>query len=92
MATEPATRPLLLSRELSAARATRIREVIDDLIHLIRRLVLATSAAVPGLSTLLASLTLPPRKLLRLLPRFRPPLLSRLGGSCDGGFELVRES
>ena len=74
MAAEPATRPLLLGRELCAARAARSREVIDDLIHLIRRLVLATSATMPGLRTLLASLTLPPRELLRLRSRLRPPL------------------
>jgi hypothetical protein len=74
VATEPATRPLLLSRELSAARTAHIREVIDDLIHLIRRPVLTTSATVSGLPTLLTALTLPPRELLRLLPRLRAPL------------------
>jgi hypothetical protein len=77
MATEPPTRPLLLSCELSAAPAARIREVIDDLIHLIRRPVLTTSATVSGLSTRLTALTLPPRELLRLPPRLRPPLLTR---------------
>ena len=80
MATEPTTRPLLLDRELCAAHTARIREVIDDLIHLIRRFVLTTHATMPRLPTLLASLTLPPRKLLGLLPRLRPPLLPRLGG------------
>src|SRR5207245_1641383 len=44
----------------------------------IRRLVLTTSSAVPGLPTSLAALTLAPRKLLRLLPCLRPPLLTRL--------------
>ena len=76
MATEPATRPLLLGREPFAARAARGRVVIDDLIHLIRRLVLTTRATMPGLPTLLAALTLPPREFLGLLPRLRPPLLS----------------
>jgi hypothetical protein len=77
LATKPATRPLLLSRELSAARAAHIREVIDDLIHLIRRLQLTTSATVSGLPTLLATLPLAPRELLSLLARLRPPLLTR---------------
>ena len=78
LATESPTRPLLLGREPSAAGATRIRVVIDDLIHLIRRLQLTPSATMPGLSTLLMALTLPTHQLLRLRPRLRPPLRPRL--------------
>jgi len=79
VATEPTARPLLLGREPSTTGAARIRVVIDDLIHLIRRLQLATSATVPRLSTLLAALTLFAHQLLRLRPRLRPPLRPRLG-------------
>jgi hypothetical protein len=51
MATEPARRPALFCSESTPAVAARIRVVIDELIHLILGLQLATSAAMPGLST-----------------------------------------
>src|SRR5271165_1427299 len=78
MATEAATRTLLIGLELSAARATHGRIVIDDLIHLIGRLQFTASATVPLLSALLTALTLPAQKLLRLRSRLRPPLRPRL--------------
>jgi hypothetical protein len=74
MATEPATRPLLLDRELCTARLARTREVINDRIHPIRRLVLTASTPMPRLPASLASLTISARKLLRFRARLRPPL------------------
>jgi hypothetical protein len=76
VATEPATRPALLRIKPMPAPATRIGIVIDDLIHLIRRLQLTTSTPMPRLPARLVPLTLPPRKLLGLLARLRPPLLT----------------
>jgi hypothetical protein len=60
------------------APTARIRIVIDDLIHLILRLQLATGTPMPRLPTSRSTLTLPPRKLLRLRARLRPPLLTGL--------------
>jgi len=80
MATEPATRAALLRTEPLPARATRIGVVIDDLIDLILGPQFTTGAPMARLSTRLAALTLPPRKLLRLLACFCPPLLTRFGG------------
>jgi hypothetical protein len=78
VATEPPLRPALPVGKRVSAPATRIRVVIDDLIDLILRLQLATRTAMPRLPTSLAPLTLPPRKLLGLRARLRPPLLTRL--------------
>jgi hypothetical protein len=78
MATEPTGRPLPLGRKPSAAATARIREVIDDLIHLIRRLQLTTSATMSGLPTLRPALSLSTHQLFRLRARLRPPLRPRL--------------
>src|SRR5205823_8155954 len=59
VATEPPARPALLLIKPTSASTTRIRVVIDDLIHLILRLQLATRTAMPGLPTRLAALALP---------------------------------
>ena len=77
VATEPSSRPMLLLAEPAAAATTRIRIVIDDLIHLIGRLQPATGTAMAGLPTRLALLTLPAHQLLRLRARFRAPLSPR---------------
>ena len=74
MATEPPTRPALRGIERPPAPATRPRVVIDDLIHLIRRLQLTASATVPKLPTLLAALTVFAHQLLCLRARLRTPL------------------
>ena len=73
--TEPATPRALLDRELTSATTALLRIVIDDLIDLILRLELAPRTTMPGLTARLTALTLPPCKLLRLRPRFRPALL-----------------
>ena len=57
-ATEPSTRPLLPGRKRTLARAAHLREVIDDLIDLIRRSQLTTGTAMSALPTRLALLTL----------------------------------
>ena len=53
--------------------------MIDDLIHLILRLQIATRTQVPGLPTRLAPLALPAHQLLGLRASLRPPLRPRLG-------------
>ena len=78
VATEPPARPALPIIEPASASATRIRVVIDDLIHLILGLQLATRTPMPGLPTRPAPLTLPAHQLLRLRTRLRPPLRPRL--------------
>jgi hypothetical protein len=75
VATEPAIRPTLVAGELVTARATSIRIVIDDLIHLILGLQLTTRTQVPRLT---ARVALPTHQLLRLRARFRTTLLTRL--------------
>ena len=92
MATEPARRPALLCSESTPAAAARIRVVIDELIDLILGLQLATSAAMPGLSTCLALLTLPRISSLAFALASARRCARVFGGSIDGGFELVRES
>jgi hypothetical protein len=77
-AAEPTARPALLGRERTLAYATHIREVVNDLIHLIRRLELPAGATVPGLAALLTTLTLFAHQLLSLRARLRPPLRPRL--------------
>jgi hypothetical protein len=72
VATEP--RPALLIIKPVPAAATRIRVVIDDLIHLIPGLLIATRTPMSGLPTSLAALTLPAHQLLRLRTRLRSPL------------------
>jgi hypothetical protein len=79
MATKPTTRPLLLRREPATAAATHPRVMIDDLIHLIRRLQLTTRATMPRLPTLRSPLTPFAHQLLRLRPRLRTPLRARFG-------------
>ena len=78
VATEPSARPALLIIEPPPASAARIRVVIDDLIHLILRLELATRTPMPGLPTRARALALPAHQLLRLRTRLRPPLRARL--------------
>ena len=78
MATEPPTRPALRGIERPPASATRPRVVIDDLIHLIRRLQLTANATVPKLPTLLAALTVCAHQLLCLRARLRASLRPRL--------------
>jgi hypothetical protein len=79
MATEPPARPALPIIEPTSASATRIRIMIDDLIHLIPRLEFATRTAMPGLPTSLAPLALPAHQLFGLRTRLRSPLRSRFG-------------
>jgi hypothetical protein len=78
VATEPTARPALPIIKPTPASATRIRVVIDDLIHLILRLELATRTPMPELPTSLAALPVPPHQLLRLRARLRTPLRPRL--------------
>jgi hypothetical protein len=78
VATEASARPALLISKLPSASTARIRIVIDDLIHLILRLQIATRTPMPGLPTRLPPLTLPAHQLLRLRARLRPPLSTRL--------------
>jgi hypothetical protein len=78
MATKPPARPPLLRLTPATAATTRIRVVIDDLIHLIRRLELTASATMPGLPTRRAPLTLLAHQFLGPSPRLRPPLRPRL--------------
>src|SRR5512134_841078 len=93
VATEPTARPLLLVRlKPSAAAAADLRIAIDDLIHLIGRLQLATRATMPRLPALFATLALFAHQLLRLRARLSPPLRPRLGRICRRRLELVRES
>ena len=77
VATEPPT-PALSIIEPTSATATRLRIVIDDLIHLILGLQFATRTPMPGLPTSLTPLALPVHQLLRLRPRLRSPLSARL--------------
>jgi hypothetical protein len=92
MATKPMTGLTLIGLELAAAPATRLRVVIDDLIHLIRRPQPTTRVTMPGLRTLRSALALPAHQLLGLRSRLRAALRPRLRRIADGGFELVRES
>jgi hypothetical protein len=77
-AAEPPARPALLFSKLPSASTAPIRIVIDDLIHLILRLELATRTPMPRLTARLTRLALPTHQLLRLGPRLRPPLRPRL--------------
>ena len=77
-ATEPPARPALPITKPTSATATRLRVVIDDLIHLILGLEIATCARMPGLPTRLAALALSAHQLLGLRARLRPPLRTRL--------------
>jgi len=74
VAPELLLRSALAVGELATGPGARIRVVLDDLIHLILRLQLATSAAMPGLPASLTLLALAPHQLLRLRASFRPPL------------------
>ena len=78
VATEPPPRPALPIIKPAPATATRLRVVIDDLIHLILGLQIATRTPMPGLPTRPALLTLPTHQLLGLRTRLRPPLRTRL--------------
>jgi len=91
MAPEPATGPALVLAELATAATARVRVVIDDLIDPVLRRELATRTAM----------ALPPALRLAPSPANNSFAFARasarrcwrvLGGSCDGGFELVRES
>jgi hypothetical protein len=74
MATEPPTRTLLPGHEPSPARATHLREVINDLIHLILGPQSATNTTMPRLPTRPTVGPLPSQKLLRLRARLRAAL------------------
>ena len=78
VAAEPPAWPALPIIEPLPASVARIRIVIDDLIHPILGLELATRTPMPGLPTRVAPLALPTHKLLRLRTRLRPPLSTRL--------------
>ena len=88
VATEPSGRPALLFIEPTSASTARIRIVIDDRIHLILRLQLATRTPMTGLPARLTPLT------ARRISSFASARRSArvFGGSCDGGRGLVRES
>ena len=79
VAAEPPARTALPSSNRAPASATRLRIVIDDLIHLILRLEIATRTLMPGLPASLATLALPAHQLFGLRTRLRPPLRARLG-------------
>jgi hypothetical protein len=78
VATEPPARPALPVIKPASAPATRVWVVIDELIHLILRLEIATGTRMSGLCTTLATLALPAHQLLGLRTRLRPPLRARL--------------
>src|ERR1035441_4021856 len=71
VATEPPARPALPKIEPTSASATRIRVVIDDLIHLILRPQLTTPTPMPALPTSPAALAFPGAPLL--YPSRSPP-------------------
>ena len=79
MATEPPARPTLPVIKPASATATRVRVVIDDLIHLVLGFEIATRTPMPGLPTRLASLALTAHQLLGLRTSLRPPLRARPG-------------
>jgi hypothetical protein len=74
VATEPSARPALLVIESTTTPAARVGVVIDDLIHLILRLQIATRTAMPGLPTGLATLAVTAHQFLGLRARLGPPL------------------
>jgi len=74
VATEPPARPALPLIEPAPATAARLRVVIDDLIDPILGLEIATRTPVPGLPIRIATLALPPQKLLGLRAGLRAPL------------------
>jgi len=78
VATEPPARPALRLIEPTPASATRIRVVIDDLIHLILRPQLSTRTPMPSLPTSLTALAFAAHQLLGLRASLRPPLRPRL--------------
>ena len=78
VATEPPARPALPKIEPTSASATRIRVVIDDLIHLILGPQLTTPTPMPALPTSPAALAFPAHQFLDLRASFRPPLRPRL--------------
>jgi hypothetical protein len=78
-AAEPPARTALPIIKPPPASVTRVRVVIDDLIHLVLRFEIATRTLVPGLPTLRSALALPAHQLLGLRTRLRPPLRARLG-------------
>ena len=79
VATEPPARPALPVIKPASTSATRLRVVIDELIHMILRLEIATRTRMSGLHTTLATLILPAHQLLGLRASLRPPLRPRLG-------------
>jgi len=79
VSTEPPTGPALPVIKPASASATRVRVVIDELIHLILRLEIATRTRMSGLRTAFATLALPAHQLLGLRASLRPPLRARLG-------------
>ena len=71
-------RQLLLIAELVPATAAAVGVVIDELVDLILAGERPAGALMPGLPTRSAPLPIPRQQLLRLRPRLRPPLLTRL--------------
>ncbi len=78
VATEPPARPALPIIKPTSASATRIREVIDDLIHLILGVEFATRTPMPGLPTSLALNALSAHQFLGLRASLCTPLSARL--------------
>src|SRR5436309_1019455 len=78
MATEPPTRPALPNIKPASATATRVRVVIDDLIHLILGPQLTAGTPMPRLTTSLTALAFPAHQFLGLRASLRPPLRPRL--------------
>jgi hypothetical protein len=74
VATEPPTPTALPLIKPTPATAAPIRIVIDDLIHPILRLQIATRTRMPTLPTSLTALPVAPHQLLRLRARLRTPL------------------
>jgi hypothetical protein len=79
VATEAPARSALPIIEPTSTSATRIREVIDDLIYLILGPQLTTRTPMPVLSTRLAPLAFSAHQFLGLRPSLRPPLRARFG-------------
>lgn len=92
MATEAATGPALILAERPAAATTRVRVVLDDLIDLVLGRELATRTAMAILPARLALCAIPANNSFAFARASARRCRRVLGGSCDGGAELVRES
>jgi hypothetical protein len=93
LAAEPPARTALVISKPPPASTTRVRVVINDLIHLVLRFEITTRTLVPGRPTRLPTLALPAHQLFGLARASALRRCARVsGGSVDGGLELVRES